>query len=350
MNRRTFLTTAALAGAASVVPAAPTSGKRLGITLWSYNIRWRNRTTPISGQPAWRDALDVLEHCKELGAGCLQIGVRGWSQDFANRVRDQRESFGIHLEGQIGLPHKDADLSRFEADLRAAREAGATVLRTVCLGGRRYESFQTLEDWNRFALLSRESLERAEPVLRKHKLKLAIENHKDWRIDEQLDLLKHFDSEWIGVNLDFGNNFALLEHPHEVAEALAPYVMTTHIKDMALAEYEDGFLLSEVPLGEGVLNLRRMMDLCEAKNPQVQFNLEMITRDPLRVPVLKGHYHATLPNLPARELIDTLTLARRGEAARLPTIARMSAAEQIAIEERYNRQSFEHARMNLQLA
>ena len=37
----------------------------------------------------------------------------------------------------------------------------------------------------------------------------------------------------------------------EVVEALAPRAFTTHFKDMALEEYEQGFLLSEVPLGTG---------------------------------------------------------------------------------------------------
>jgi len=38
----------------------------------------------------------------------------------------------------------------------------------------------------------------AEPVLRKYKLKLAIENHKDWRATEQAAWLKRLDSEWVG--------------------------------------------------------------------------------------------------------------------------------------------------------
>jgi hypothetical protein len=43
----------------------------------------------------------------------------------------------------------------------------------------------------------------AEPILRKHKVKLAVENHKDWRAPELASALKQLNSEWIGVTLDF---------------------------------------------------------------------------------------------------------------------------------------------------
>ena len=352
MNRRSFLTTAAAAAAATATPSisAPRTGKRLGFTVWSYNILWRQRNDDNPPQPAWKDALDVLDHCQEIDAGCLQIGVRGWEKDFAKKVRDKREDIGVILEGQISLPKKEKDVERFKRDLLAAKEAGASVLRTVCLGGRRYETFQSLDDWKKFVQDSRKRIEWAEPLVRKHQLKLAVENHKDWRIPEFLDLLGHIDSEWVGVNFDFGNNLALLEHPHAVAEALAPYTMTTHIKDMAMAEHEDGFLLSEVPLGEGILDLRKMMDLCEKKNPDVQFNLEMITRDPLQVPVLTEPFYTTLGDVAAADLSATLRLARGGSAEKLPTVEGRSDADKIAFEAQNVIDSFVYAKKHLQLA
>ena len=346
MNRRKFIAASALASTASLVQAA--GKRRLGLTIWSYNIRWKKRAKDAA-QPGWHDALDVLDHCHDLGAGCLQIGVRNWTKDFAGKVRDRRESLEIELEGQIGLPWKASDTNRFEREIRAAKEAGATILRTTCLGGRRYETFDSLEKWKDFSAKSYGALERAEPIARKEGVKLAVENHKDWRIEEQQLLLEHLGSEHIGMTFDFGNNFSLLEHPHDVAEALAPYIMSTHVKDMALAEYEDGFLLSEVPLGTGVLNIQRMMDICLNANPSIRFNLEMITRDPLRVPVLQDSYWTTMRELPARELASTLHLARSGKAAELPGIAGLDDAEQLAFEEQNVRQSFDFAGTELDL-
>jgi len=239
MNRRKFILSTGAASALAATPnltqaTTPARDRKPGITIASYMQRWRKHGTPESGNPPWNDALDVLDHCQELGAGCLQIGVAKWTEDFAGKVRDRRESLGIHLEGQVRLPWKDNDIERFEKNLHAAKEAGATVVRSICLGGRRYEDFQTLEQWNAFKADSKAALERAEPILAKHKVKLGFENHKDWRAEEHVQLLKHLGSEFIGATFDFGNNFALLEDPYEVAEALAPYLITTHMKDMSL--------------------------------------------------------------------------------------------------------------------
>ena len=92
----------------------------------------------------------------------------------------------------------------------------------------------------------------AEPILRKYRMALGIENHKGYRAAEQAAWLKRLGSEWVGVCLDFGNNLSLCEDPMETVRTLAPYTVFAHIKDMAVEEYEDGFLLSEVPMGDGM--------------------------------------------------------------------------------------------------
>ena len=96
----------------------------------------------------------------------------------------------------------------------------------------------------------------------------------------------------------------------EVVEALAPRAFTTHFKDMGLEEYREGFLLAEVPLGTGVLDLPRVVRILRAARPEIRFNLEMITRDPLKVPCLTERYWATFPDLPGRHLARTLSLVR----------------------------------------
>lgn len=347
MNRRHFLSTSALTATASAAGLASAgTERRMGITMASYMIRWRHRNEKTL-RPGWENALDVLDHCQDLGAGCLQIGVHGWTTDFAGAVREKRESLGIVLEGQVGLPRRDESTARFESDVKAAAEAGATILRTVCLGQRRYEKFETLDEWKTFVKDSRTALERAEPILSKHGMKLAVENHKDWRIDEQLELLNHLSSEAVGVTLDFGNNLALLEDPLKTVKALAPYLMSTHLKDMAMAEYEHGFLLSEVPLGEGILDLKRMIAICIRANPSLWFNLEMITRDPLEIPVFEDKYWTTMAQVKASDLAGTLKLAKSGKRKMLPAIGEKDLSSQISLEEANIRKSFSYGRQQL---
>ena len=39
----------------------------------------------------------------------------------------------------------------------------------------------------------------------------------------------------------------------------AKWAFSVHLKDMAVQEYEHGFLLAEIPLGKGILDLKRMI-------------------------------------------------------------------------------------------
>jgi len=177
----------------------------------------------------------------------------------------------------------------------------------VMLSGRRYETFSTAAAFRRFAEASSHSLKLAAPVVARHGILLAVENHKDWRTDELLDLLKRVSSEHVGICVDLGNSIALLEDPMEVVEAYAPWALTTHVKDLGVAECAYGFLLSEVPLGTGFLDLKAMVQTLRKKKPQIRLNLEMITRDPLTVPCLRPSYWTTLDRVPARQLAAALT-------------------------------------------
>ena len=169
----------------------------------------------------------------------------------------------MYVEIQTFLPREDPAV--FEHAVKVAREAGATSLRVVCLLGRRYEMFDSLEGWKTAVAGFHKQIATALPIVEKHRMPLGIENHKDWRVDEQVALLQQYSSEYLGVTLDTGNNLTVLDDPIEVVEKLAPYTFNVHLKDMAAEECERGFLLSEVPLGEGMLDIKRMVDIDQTR-------------------------------------------------------------------------------------
>ncbi len=256
----------------------------------------------------------------------------------------------MYLEGIIALPRDEADVARFEAEVKTAERAGAGVVRTVMLSGRRYETFASLDAFRRFAESSAHSLKLAAGVVARHDVLLAVENHKDWRADELLDILKRVGNDRVGVCLDTGNSVALLEDPMDVIEALAPRAFTTHFKDMGLEEYPEGFLLAEVPFGMGVLDLPRAVRILRAARPEIRFNVEMITRDPLRVPCLAVRYWTTFPDLPGRHLARALRLVRRHPPSRpLPRISPLPREEQLKAEDDNVRSCLAFARDRLEL-
>jgi sugar phosphate isomerase/epimerase len=346
-----------LAACAAAVPAlyssssaAPAGGqKRLGIVIHSFPVR-RAAEKGGAGRPPFGDPLNFLEYCRKLGAGGVQVSIGVRDRDYVARLRTLLESSGMYLEGSIRLPQDRVDVERFNAEVQTARDAGATVLRTAILSGRRYETFDSAEAFRKFAERAYASLGLAEPIVAKHVVRLAVENHKDWRTDELLDMLRRLGSRQVGVCVDTGNSIALLEDPLAVVEAYAPLAFSTHLKDMGVTECEDGFLLSEVPLGTGFLDLKKMVEILRKAQPGVRFNLEMITRDPLRVPCLTPKYWATFESLPGRRLADALARVRKHAAKQpLPRVSHLSPEKKLEVEDENIRQCLAHARKHLEL-
>jgi sugar phosphate isomerase/epimerase len=333
---------------ASISDASGAHGS-LGLVIHSFAVRTaRDRGRP--SEDRFSAPARFLDHAHSLGARGVQVGLGPLGDAAADALRERAKAASMYLEGITALPRDDADLARFEAEIRAAKRAGAEVVRSVMLSGRRYETFATAAAFRRFAEASAHALSLAAPVAARHGMLLAIENHKDWRADELLDILKRVGNEHAGVCLDTGNSIALLEDPMEVVDALAPRAFTTHFKDMGLEEYRQGFLLAEVPLGTGILDLPRAVRTLRAARPEIRFNVEMITRDPLKVPCLTDGYWATFPDLPGRHLARALSLVRDHPPGQpLPRISSLSPAEQLRAEDENIRRCLAYVREQLAL-
>lgn len=252
---------------------------------------------------------DFLEFCHSLGAGGAQAPLASLDTDYVRKVRERAEQWGMYVEIEVELP-KGGSTDEFEGTVKAAKDVGAVAMRTACLGGRRYEVFSNLDAWKEFVARSKQRIAKAAPIVDKYRVPLGMENHKDWTADELAALLKEYSSEYLGACLDTGNNISLLDDPTDVIQKLASYAVSTHFKDMGVAEDPDGFLLSEVVLGDGFLDLGRMIEIVHQARPQTKFNLEMITRDPLKIPCLTDKYWATFPQRNGLYLARTLRLVR----------------------------------------
>src|SRR5262249_11472454 len=109
-------------------------------------------------------------------------------------------------------------------------------------------------------------------------------------------------------------------------------------------------LLSEVPLGDGFLDLQRIVAAVKKARPEARFNLEMITRDPLRVPCLTTKYWETLGDVRGQQLADALARVRRHKHPRpLPEVGPLSHSEQLEVEQANIERSLDYACNQLKL-
>jgi len=339
MNRRHLLASLpCLAAARTVLAAAGADESRLGLCTFSCHQQWKS-VGREGATVKFHDPATFYRYARDLGAKGVQTALRPTDSAVASAMRALVEESGGYYEGDLRLPKSESDLTAFENEVRLTREAGATVARAVFTGGRRYEIFKRAAEFRAFHEAAAKTLTLIEPVLQKHRLKVAFENHKDHTIAELISLMRGISSEWIGVLVDTGNNIALLEEPHAVVEALAPYALSVHLKDMAVQPHEDGFLLSEVPPGTGMLDLPRMIATLRKANPALVFNLEMATRDPLLVPCKREDYYATFPPDYRARFLDAAMKRVGAHPLRepVPAISGKTTAEVIREEEANNR-------------
>jgi sugar phosphate isomerase/epimerase len=317
---------------------------RMGVVIHSY---WNRRAS--DKERRFDDPLTFLDYCRALGAGGVQTSLGVRDDAYADKLLDLLATHKLFLEGSIALPRGKDDVERFTAEVRTAKRCGVKVFRTVLMNGRRYEVFDSAEDFRAFFEKSKQALGLARSMVEKHEVRMAVENHKDLQAPDLLDLIKKLDSPFAGICLDTGNNIALLETPEETTELLAPHVFTTHIKDMGVEESADGFLLAEVPLGTGFLDLPKILATVRGGKRAVNLNLEMMTRDPLKIPCLTPKYWATLENVPGRRLAAMLALVRaRAGKKPLPRISELSKEEQLRREDENVKECLRYARERLE--
>jgi sugar phosphate isomerase/epimerase len=325
---------------------------RLGICTDSYAIRRREDRNIREAGARFTEPLRFLAYCHERGAGGIQLDIGPRDETYARKLRQQAQDWGMFVEVSMSLPRDPADVERFDVEVTTAQNAGVTVIRAVMPSqgsGRRYEAYDSAEAFRAARARGRRMVELAEPVVARHRMRLAVENHKDERIPERLETLKAISSEYVGACVDTGNDVAFLEDPMAVVEAYAPWAFSVHLKDMAVQEYEEGFLLSEVPLGEGVLDLPKVVQTLRRHHPEVHFLLEMMTRDPLKVPCLTEKYWAALGDVPGANLAQTLRMVRARGKQDLPRVSHLPLEEQYQREDENVKKCLAYARENLGL-
>jgi sugar phosphate isomerase/epimerase len=296
---------------------------------------------------------DIIEYAREKGLGAPHIGFPA-DHDPAKvaKIRSQLNKYDMRLVCLVRTPRTPADLPKYEAALQALSGMDGRV---ACVhdpfSGRRYEQFQDAAGYHRFFDACKTGVKLAEPLLRKYKLPLAIENHKAWRSAELADWVRSMGSEYVGVCLDLVNNVSLIETPDQTIDTLAPYTLYVSFKDIGVDFYDQGILLSEVPFGEGHLDLKALVARFQKKDPNMIFQIEMLTRDPLQVPIFTEQYWKVFDNkspVPPRDLAMLIHYVRQHKPkVPLPRTTGLTAAQRLQLEDDCNQKCIDYARAHL---
>jgi sugar phosphate isomerase/epimerase len=300
------------------------------------------------------DPLELAGLAVSLGAAGIQGPMPDLSDSAVRQLHGTLESNGLYFESAASFPFKQSDTGLFEKQLSAAKAAGARCIRLACLSGRRYENFHSLAEWHEFVARANDGIRRMVALAERAHLPVALENHKDWTGEEMAALMKEYSSQYLGVCLDFGNNLALLDDPYEVVEALAPYAISTHMKDSRVSlgamggsnGEAKGLLLADVVLGDGVLDIARILELLRKGGRNPKLSLEMITRNALQIPVFSPAYWTTFPERQGLRLALVVELGARRPVPPA-SLDSLSKENRVLLEERNIRRCLEWASANV---
>jgi sugar phosphate isomerase/epimerase len=295
---------------------------KLGLHSFSYRYAaglwdWSPTTNePMTAVHFLRKAADL-----SLDGVCLCDPRHLESREYGYITTLRERAEGLGLYAQLGMNGTDPE--QLQDLVRVAHVLGALSVR-ASVDRPRPQTPEAVE-----AMLEAAAAELTEtlPVCERYEIPVVLENTPNLASDELLSLVTRLGGEWVRVCFDTANPLVVLEDPVEAAAALAPSVLTVHLRDYQLAARPDGFTLIGCPLGEGVVDLARVVNLVRRRKPEVIFEVEApLTRQ--HVPVLEDAYLSHLPRATAAALGRMLRLVRdRGEQQVVPLPTEREASE-----------------------
>ncbi|MCW5551482.1 MAG: sugar phosphate isomerase/epimerase [Verrucomicrobiae bacterium] len=169
-------------------------------------------------------------------------------------------------------------------------------------------------------------------------VKIAVENHAgDMQAWELVTLIEAAGKDYVGANMDSGNACWALEDPMQNLLTLAPFVLTTSLRDSMVWESENGAKVQWTAMGEGCVDMKayfaKFAELC----PHAPVIIETISGFAREFPYLKSEFWQAWPKARASEFAQFLALAKRGKA--IPSHRSANAQE----EQEYQKGEFERS-------
>ena len=288
---------------------------RLGID--SYSLRWQG----------W-DAFQILEYSAKLGLDNVHFSERrnfaSLEPDYLSSLKHRADELGLAVEVGMGSfdrlsnsfrPEHGSGEEQLTHMLHAAKTVGSPVVR--CFLGTQTDRIgpvsiqQHLEECVR-------TLRAVAPLARDLGIKVAVENHGgvDLLARELRWLVEEVGPDAVGVCLDTGNPTYGGENPIVTTEVLAPYVVTSHVRDSRVWATDHGAMAQWVPLGQGNVDLQKILTILAERAPNPPIDLEIITGSgPKLVPYLDAdsEFWRMYPDMLARDFARFVVLARDGK-------------------------------------
>ncbi len=311
MVRRHFIASGAAAVLAGFSRAAQVTPQvKLGVDLFSLNAQgW----TPF----------ELLDYCAKLGAKVAHFSeirfIGSLDDDNLKKVRAHADRLGVEIE--VGMLSICPSSRIFDAKSGTAEEQLTRMIHAAQLTGSRVVRCVLGTSADRTAPGGIEAhIETTAKVLRNVRsramdagIKIAIENHAgDMQARELKMLIEEGGKDFVGACIDSGNPVWAMEDPHVTLETLAPYALTSHVRDSRVYKVPEGIAVEWVRIGEGNVDIacwiRKYAQLCPGRN----LDLEIIVGGRRVHRIYDPKYWEGYQNVRAHEFVRFLALAEKG--------------------------------------
>lgn len=311
-DRRTFLLTMGAAAFAMKNPltAAAATPVRFGVDMYSLGAQNWTPFQQLDFAAKWKVKVVHFSEIRFLGS---------LEPDNLRRVRARADELGIDLE--IGMRSICPTSTMFDKAQGTAEEQigrmvdAAKIVRSpivrAVLGSaadRRGGIESRIDDTVKV-------LKNVRSRVMDAGVKIAIENHAgDMQARELKTLVEGAGPDFVGVCLDSGNPVWTIEDPHLTLETLAPYVLTSHMRDSALWNTPEGAAVRWTRMGDGNMGMEDYLRNYIEKCPGRAVSLEVIvTAQPRIVNYRNPQFWDLYRSTPAWEFTRFLALCDKGK-------------------------------------
>ena len=306
-----------LFAAAAAANGAPMPQQKLGLDLFSLRSQ------------GW-SAFELLDFAKKHGASSAHFSeprfLGSLKPDHLQRVREHADKLGLALE--VGFGSICQTSTRFAAGEGSAQEQLLGMFAAArILGSPFVRCYLGSADDRKSGIPLEKHIENTIAACRsvrdhegRRGIKIAVENHAgDLQALQLKQLIEEAGKDYVGALLDPGNAAWSLEDPHHTLEVLAPYALTTGIRDSRIWQEGAAIAVMWTPLGKGNVEIDRWARRFGELRPDLPFSLEIInTASPRKFAVRDPRFWEHYRDVPAWVYEGFAARARSGEPYAAP--------------------------------
>ena len=267
----------------------------------------------------WHD-LPLLEYAAslKLDAVFLQDSLDPANNDPAHwkQLREAAARLGLELNGGDAgaLPRTpdgmDATINRLREGIRHSAAIGSKVVRFRVAGDRATLPPGPVEKTMETAV---QTLRRVRSEAMDAGIKIAIENHKDLYCWQTRQVIDAAGKEFVGSYLDTGNPVFVMEDPLATVETLGPVAVMLHLRDSVVYESHNGIMVQWVPLGEGVVDFKKIIAKAKEVCPPISvYNKPITGRPPALMAIYDPKFMDNWKDMRGSDLARFIALAKQG--------------------------------------